>query len=352
MGTRYRGTFVISWAQVSIDGTPAGPGEPLAEGALWRWVGQATRLDGRGTALLLEGARGMADLRQRAGQVVQRRFGLARPAMADDSLPMFTDSFVVSDGERCFAVVPTDRGARRGELLMFPDGVPPASADLRIVSVSRPDAALRRVGKFSAGVICFTGGTRLDTPEGPRAVEALVPGDKVLTRDDGPQVVRWAGIRWMSGARLRALPELRPIRIRAGALGEERPSDDLLVSPQHRLLLGGRAAEALFNQPEVLVRAKDLINDHSVTIDHAVRATNYIHLLFDRHQIVWANGVETESFHPAEMALDAIEDGQREALLALYPELAGDPYSYGRFARRRLTQSEAALLLYERPLRH
>ena len=115
------------------------------------------------------------------------------------------------------------------------------------------------------GVICFTPGTLIDTPAGPRPVEALRPGDRVLTRDDGAQELLWVGSRRMSGARLYALPHLRPVRLgavrlgavrlRAGAFGLLRPAADLLVSPQHRLLVRGAAARALFNEPEVLVQA-------------------------------------------------------------------------------------------------
>ena len=141
-------------------------------------------------------------------------------------------------------------------------------------------------------MICFTPNTRIATPEGPVLVRDLAEDDLILTKDDGPQPIRWIGWRRMSGARMFAMPELRPIRIRGGALGLDVPDDDLLVSPKHRLVIKGGVAQALFNTPEGLVAARDLLNDHSVTVDRRVNDVTYVHLLLDRHQVVFANGVE------------------------------------------------------------
>jgi len=198
-----------------------------------------------------------------------------------------------------------------------------------------------------AGVICFTPGTRISTPEGPRLIESLRPGDRILTKDNGPQEVLWHGQRKLTGARLYAMPHLRPIRFRAGALGIGRPDEDLLVSPQHRMLVQGAAARALFNAEEVLVAAEDLVNDRTVSVDARLREVTYVHILLEAHQIVWANGLETESFHPSATSLETIEPGQRAALFDVLPELAQNPQVYGAFARRNLSASEAAILRYD-----
>jgi hypothetical protein len=124
------------------------------------------------------------------------------------------------------------------------------------------------------------------------------------------------------------------------------PDEDLIVSPQHRLLVKGAVAQDLFNTPEVLVAAKDLINGETITVDLKLREVTYVHLLFDRHQVMWANGVETESFHPASAALSTLDDGDRARLLATHPELEFDPHTYGSFARRNLSASEAAILAH------
>ena len=150
----------------------------------------------------------------------------------------------------------------------------------------------------------------------------------------------------MSGARLYAMPELRPIRIRAGAVGMDVPDADLLVSPQHRMVLKGKMAETLFNTPEVLVTARDLLNDHSITVDRSLGHVTYVHLLLDRHQVVFANGLETESFHPGSMPLDAVAIDQRQSLLDRVPGLDRDDSVYGASVRRSLSSAEAAILQY------
>lgn len=167
------------------------------------------------------------------------------------------------------------------------------------------------------------------------------------TKDNGAEEIQWIGSRRMSGARLFAMPHLRPIRIRAGALGVERPDEELLVSPEHRMLVEGEIAQALYNTPEVLVSAKDLVNGRNITIDLAVREVTYVHLLLPRHQVLWANGVETESFHPASASLQALDDEDRKRLLEYNPTLEFEPQTYGGSARRNLSASEAAILQHE-----
>jgi hypothetical protein len=150
----------------------------------------------------------------------------------------------------------------------------------------------------------------------------------------------------MSGARLFAMPKLRPVRFDAGILGIDCPDDDLVVSPEHRVVVKGAVAQELFNTSEVLVAAKDLINGDSIRVDMKVREVTYIHMLLHQHEVVWANGVETESFHPASTALSTLDDADRTRLLAAHPELEFDPHTYGRFARRHLSSSEAAILTH------
>ena len=76
-----------------------------------------------------------------------------------------------------------------------------------------------------------------------------------------------------------------------------------------------------------------------------------IHILLDQHNIVWANGVETESFHPANTSMETLDPAQRQTLLALRPELGQDPHLYGDYARRNLSGSEAAILRHDGGLR-
>ncbi|WP_353473430.1 Hint domain-containing protein [Salipiger sp. H15] len=261
--------------------------------------------------------------------------------------PPEDSSFVVSDGRQAYTVTRIEVAESPRPLLMFHGAVPPRGRELRVVQSSLgpgPGAAMR---PDEGGVICFAAGTRILTPRGAVAVETLREGDLVQTKDDGAQPVHWVGSRRMSGARLHVLPELRPVRIRAGAFGIERPDDEFLVSPEHRMLIRGDVARALFGTDEVLVAAKQLVNGSTICRDLRVREVTYVHLLLPRHGIVFANGVETESFHPANTALSSLSEGDRTRLLALLPGIDLRPMGYGGHARRNLTAREAAVYMQQ-----
>ncbi|MEO1312336.1 MAG: Hint domain-containing protein [Pseudomonadota bacterium] len=175
--------------------------------------------------------------------------------------------------------------------------------------------------EIEGDLICLTEGTRVLTEAGLQRVEDLEIGDLVITKDHGAQEVRWIGARALTAAQMRASVQHRPVRISAGALGHGLPERDLLVSPNHRMLLSGWKAEALFGVPAALVAAKDLVNDHSIRVDAAADGVTYVHVLFDRHEIIFAEGAETESFHPHADGLTAVDAAARAELLALFPEL-------------------------------
>jgi len=193
-------------------------------------------------------------------------------------------------------------------------------------------------------IICFTPGTMITTPRGQVPVENLRIGDLVITADNGLQAIRWVGRKRMTGARLMAYPELRPIRIRKNAFGEGLPIRDMWVSPQHRMLINSERNLIEHGETEVLVPAKALLNDLSITVDYGVCSTEYIHILFDKHEIIFANGSATESFHPGPSALAGIEDTARNELFEIFPELARDPKLYGSTARISLRPREGRRL--------
>ncbi len=350
MKTGSRGTFVISWAQTEVDGLAASALDALSVGVAWRWTGDLVRVDRPQDTLLLQAPTGKADMQKRAARMVRRLVGAAldRPvadeAEQDDADDHPDQGFIVTDGHQSFAVTLIDVPDSGARLLMFFGDVPPKDRDLWVVR-TQIDRTHKAAGNAEAGgVICFTPETLIATPVGPRLIRSLRPGDRVLTKDNGPQEILWTGSRRMTGARLYAMPHLRPVRFRSGAFGVGRPEPDLLVSPQHRMLLRGPSAQDLFNTPEVLVRAQDLLNDLTVTVDYALREVTYVHILLERHNVVFANGLETESFHPSNTALDTIDPDQREGLMALLPQIAVNPQTYGDYARRNLSASEATIL--------
>ncbi|WP_066705465.1 Hint domain-containing protein [Celeribacter ethanolicus] len=163
-----------------------------------------------------------------------------------------------------------------------------------------------------AAAVCLARGTLIDTPEGPRFIETLQVGDRVHTLDHGPQEIRWTGSR-----RVAAKGALAPIRITAGTLGNLR---DLTVSPNHRMLIRGPMAEMLFGERDVLVAAKHLVNDDTIRAVPGGQV-EYFHLLLDRHEIIFAETCPTESLHPGQEALKAVDAAARAEILTLFPEL-------------------------------
>ena len=352
MATGYRGTFVISWSQTEIDGFKTAPPSSLNVGATWSWHGEVVRVDRPSSILRLDQAEGEAQIRKRAARMVRRLVGVAVPEKAPRDVPsdehmMRDSSFVVTDGMSSYTVTLIEVGPGTQPLLMFLDEMPPKDRDLWIVHHNLDHIGNHAAGEQAGGVICFTPGTMIDTGDGLVPVETLREGDRIQTKDNGLQDINWIGSRRMTGARLFAMPRLRPVRIRAGAFGIGTPDEDLLVSPGHRMVVRGVVARALFNTPEVLVTARDLINNDSVTLDTQMREVTYIHMMLPRHEVVFANGLETESFHPANTALSTLADDDRTRLLAGLPQIAENPHTYGAYARRNLSSSEAAILMHE-----
>lgn len=191
---------------------------------------------------------------------------------------------------------------------------------------------------------CFVAGTLIDTADGPKAVEAIKPGDLILTRDHGYMPVVWAGARHLDADELAQNPHYRAIIIRAGALGNGLPQRDLRVSPWHRVLFTGPRAELLFGEYEVLIPAIYLLGQAGVERDQA--DVTYLHIMFDTHQIIRSEGAWSESFQPGQKSLGGMDDEQREELFALFPELRSmegrDSYVAARLT---LKQAETRALL-------
>ncbi|WP_435231155.1 Hint domain-containing protein [Pseudopelagicola sp. nBUS_20] len=347
METGFCGTFVISWSQTEVDGLEDAPEQALETGVSWSWSGDAVRVDGPNELLRLDQGGEAANIRRRAARMVHRLVGVALSETEDigETEPLFDGGFVVTDGESSFAATLIEV-LDNAPLLMFLNELPPKNKALWVVHHSMQSLENRRSMSVETGVICFTPETVIKTPDGSRRIGDLREGDKVQTKDNGAQEIQWVGSRRMTGARLFAMPKLRPIRIRAGALGIERPDEELLVSPEHRMLARGRVAHELFNTAEVMVRAKDLVNGSTICIDQVLREVTYVHLLLPRHEVIWANGVETESFHPASASLNSLDADDRAELLKMRPELEHDPHQYGPFARRILSGPEAAIWMH------
>jgi Ca2+-binding RTX toxin-like protein len=192
---------------------------------------------------------------------------------------------------------------------------------------------------------CFTPGTSIATPKGERLVEELKVGDKVITRDNGIQEIRWLGAKDMDWKQLALNPHLKPILVRAGSLGNGLPERDMMVSPNHRLLVANDKTALYFEENEVLAAAKHLVNNRGI---HEVETmgTQYIHFMFDNHEVVLSNGAWTESFQPGDYTLEGIGNAQRNEILELFPELkTAQGIEAYQSARRTLKKHEARLLV-------
>lgn len=193
-------------------------------------------------------------------------------------------------------------------------------------------------------VPCFTPGTMIATPRGEVAVETLKAGDRILTRDNGIQTINWVGQKRLEFMELKKAPQLRPILIAAGALGDGMPERDMMVSPTHRMLITSHKAELYFGQSEILVPAKYMLAIEGVSVSDQPYVT-YIHMMCDNHEIVLADGAWSESFQPGDHTLKGFDADQREEIFTLFPELATDAgLAAYRAARRTLGKREAALL--------
>ena len=191
---------------------------------------------------------------------------------------------------------------------------------------------------------CFTPGTLIATPQGEVPVESLRAGDRIITRDNGMQEIRWMGRRDLSWGDLRAAPHLKPVLLRQGSLGNGLPEVDMMVSPNHRLLVANDRTALYFDEPEVLVAAKHLLTPQGV---HSVDAAgvSYIHFMCERHEVVLSNGAWTESFQPGDLTLKGMGNAQRSEIYDLFPDLKTVPglENYAA-ARKTLKKHEAALL--------
>ena len=224
-------------------------------------------------------------------------------------------SGVTTDGTTpvtAWDVVVTDtNGDGTGDaILTFPGG---ESITLEGVLPSQVDTIPEL---FSIGIPCFTPGAMIVTAQGEMPVERLRPGDMVLTADNGFQPVRWVGSRRLSAEDLADNPNLLPVVIRKGAFGNTRK---MVVSPQHGFVMKTDTGERLIRAKH----AAELYGGKIARIDRDCESVTYIHILFDQHELVFAEGCRTEAFYPGPQALKSIDREAALELLTLFPDLAG-----------------------------
>ncbi len=206
---------------------------------------------------------------------------------------------------------------------------------------ARVDAAITLAVQVfqTTELACFARGTRIETVAGFVAVEDLRDGMMIETMDRGLQPVRRVLSKVVDGR-----GALAPVVFAAGVLGNIRP---VRVSPHHRMVISGWRAELLTGEPEVLAAAVDLVDGARVQVVPADRV-EYFHLLFDRHEIIFAEGAATESYHPFARDAAEVAPATLAELQAVFPDLGHAFWEgtlLGGTARPCASRDEAALLL-------
>jgi len=223
-------------------------------------------------------------------------------------------AFNVNDSSPSYATI---------EGLAFVDAVPPTGVALRVDRASEgPSNGGPNALDESRIVPCFCADTLIETAHGPRMVQELAEGDLICRADGSLTPLRRVFEAKVGVATLLAAPQMRPVRIRAGALGRGLPRRDLRVSRQHRMVMSSKIAERMFGCPNVLIPAIKLTALPGIDVENPSAQVRYFHMLFDQHEVILAEGAPTESLFIGPEALQAISPEARAEILALFPQVA------------------------------
>ena len=177
-------------------------------------------------------------------------------------------------------------------------------------------------------ILCFGRGTEILTPKGVKAIETLQADDLVLSRNAQEQgefvptrVVKVLRKK-ISQQDLVANPKLFPVKIKAGALGQKLPYQDLTVSRQHRMIVSSKITNRMFKRKDVFVAAIRLTELPGIFEDTAVKEVEYYHLILEEHRVVIANGAPSESFYFGNEALKGLAPETYKELLEIFPTLS------------------------------
>ncbi|MEM1021673.1 MAG: Hint domain-containing protein [Pseudomonadota bacterium] len=208
------------------------------------------------------------------------------------------------------------------EGLAFVDRVPPRGVALEVISAAEGPGSFGQSSIAAVEFVCFGGDTLISCPGGERRISSLVPGDMVWDENHRPIEIRWIGRRIFDERAFCQNTKLRPVRIVAGALGNGLPKRDLLVSRQHRILVQSRIASRMFGCREVLIPAIKLTALPGIFIDTTVLEIEYVHLLFERHEVLYAEGAPSESLFTGPEAMAAMAPEAKMEIFSILPEVA------------------------------
>ncbi|MCW3780902.1 MULTISPECIES: Hint domain-containing protein [Albidovulum] len=255
---------------------------------------------------------------------------IGAPGERVDLVSLFT--LMTEDGERLELLFA--RHAASGAGIALPLSPITPGADYTLLAATEDFGDMR-----IADVVCvsFGAGTMVTLPGGSqRPIESLAPGDQVLTRDHGPQPVRWIGRSTM-----RANGAFAPVVITAGTLGN---AGDLVVSPHHRVFLYQRGVHRVGGVAEILVQAKHLVDGEAV-VRREGGFVDYYSLVFDRHEIIYAEGIPAESLMVNEATTGHLPPDLAEEIRARFPGLNQHQHFGTEAGRELLDEAARAALL-------
>ncbi|MEP2532023.1 Hint domain-containing protein [Shimia sp.] len=200
--------------------------------------------------------------------------------------------------------------------------------------------------------VCFARGTLIRTPIGEVPVEDLAPGDVVSSVDGRQLSLVWIARRHLDFSDLLQEPRFRPVCISANFLGPGLPLSDLWLSPQHRFLFSGWEAELLFRNAEVFLPAACCRDLPGAPAPDVAAGVEYFHLMFDCHEVIFANGLACESLFPGDSAIASMSETARIDLSRHFPQYKNGWDGYGSLARQAITKREGDLLLAYTGLSH
>lgn len=247
-----------------------------------------------------------------------------------------TLTFMSPDGrinEALLLVEVSDDGDA-GDIFLLPLSALTPKTEYRLVGIDTQNPS-RKYAQVAC--VSFTRGTHIALATGEqRLIEDLAIGDKVLTRDDGAQAVRWIG-----HSTVRAVGEFAPICVRAGTLNNE---NDLIISPDHRLFIYQRTDEVGAGRSELLVKARHLVNGNTVIVQDG-GFVDYFQLLFDSHQIIYAEGIAAESMLIDPRTKPVLPDDLAQAMGDVIPGHSDLPHAGLDVNENLLNRPDAAELL-------
>jgi Hint domain len=211
-------------------------------------------------------------------------------------------------------MIEVETGAFDTTYILFP-GLPPdavilVSVSLPLFPVANPPLPL-----------CLSGDARVKVECGTCAARDICAGSRVMTQDHGAQAVLWVGKRIIDFAREPAMEDHRPIIFETGSVDGINPTAPIRLSPQHRVLIRGWRAELYFAERSILVPARALVNNTTIRVDTESPTVEYVHLLFRKHEVIWADDLPVESLFLGEIAMGVAGAALEREIFDIFPEL-------------------------------